>query len=342
MRRKGSHLTLSPIRSRQLFSLLLEGGPDFRRRFVTFVTKATLSASWGRLLVGSFYLNVGHTGLEDDSLAEWVKRHRLRAVYLVHDLIPITHPLYCRPKEDAKHRQRMRTVLLSAAGVIGNSQAKLDDLSTFAAEEGLTMPPSVVAWLSGKAMARPLSGAIDCRPYFLVLGTIEGRKNHGLLLEVWRRLQASLGDKAPRLVIVGARGWEAEHVLAQLDSLGPLAALVEEKPHCSDAELARLLAGARALLMPSFVEGYGMPVFEALEFGTPVIAADLPVYHEVAGDIPTYLDPEDVQGWAQAIIHFCEDDVERARQIRAMRSFRVPDWAAHFLTVDRWLSTLDR
>ncbi|WP_338503379.1 glycosyltransferase family 1 protein [Sphingomonas kaistensis] len=341
VRFKGRHLALSPCRSRALFALLLEGGPDFRKHFVTFVARAILPGSWGRVPAGAFYLNVGHTGLEDPDLATWVERHRLRAIYLVHDLIPLTHPQYCRPDEDEKHGRRMRTILASAAGVIGNSQATLDDLAAFAAGEGMAMPPTVVAWLSGQAIARPSSSAVAGRPYFLVLGTIEGRKNHRLLLEVWRGLHASLGDKIPRLVIVGARGWEADDVFAQLDDLGPLAPFIDEKRHCSDAELAELMAGARALLMPSFAEGYGMPVFEALEFGTPVIAADLPVYHEVAGDIPTYLDPDDADAWARVVIRYCEDDPERARQIGAMRSFQVPDWAAHFAVVDRWMATLD-
>lgn len=140
---------------------------------------------------------------------------------------------------------------------------------------------------------------------------------------------------------MGARGWEAEDVFAQLDDLGPLARFIDEKRHCSDAQLARLMAGARALLMPSFAEGYGMPVFEALEFGTPVIAADLPVYHEVAGDIPTYLDPDDADPWARMVIRYCEDDPERARQIGALRSFQVPDWAVHFAVVDRWMATIE-
>lgn len=341
VRFKGRHLALSPRRSHELFALLLEGGPDFRRRFVMFVARAILPGSWGRVPTAAFYLNVGHTGLEDPYLATWVERHRLRAIYLVHDLIPLTHPQYCRPGEDEKHGRRMRTILASAAGVIGNSQATLDDLAAFAAGEGRAMPPTVVAWLSGQAIARPSSSTAAGGPYFLVLGTIEGRKNHRLLLEVWRRLQDRLGDDTPRLVIVGARGWEAEDVFAQLDDPGSLAPFIAEKRHCSDSELAQLMAGARALLMPSFAEGYGMPVFEALEFGTPVIAADLPVYHEVAGDIPTYLDPDDADAWARVVIRYCEDDPERTRQIGAMRGFKVPDWTTHFTVVDRWMATLD-
>jgi glycosyltransferase involved in cell wall biosynthesis len=339
VQRKGWHLTLSLQQSRALFALLLRGGDDFRRRFVSFAARAALSGV-GRPPPGSFYLNVGHTGLDEKSLPDWIARHRLRAVYLVHDLIPLTHPQFCRQGEDLKHERRMRTVLTSAAGVIGNSQATLDDLSAFAARSGLPMPPSVAAWLSGRTLSTPRSKPSPGAPYFLVLGTIEGRKNHRLLLEVWDRLVAAYRQQAPRLIIVGARGWQADEVFRRLDDLGPLAALIDERRACPDEQLAGLMAGARALLMPSFAEGYGMPVFEALEFGTPVIAADLPVYREVAGDIPTYLDPADVPAWEAAIMRYVAESPERSEQLQRMQGFHVPDWPSHFAAVERWLPKL--
>jgi glycosyltransferase involved in cell wall biosynthesis len=180
-------------------------------------------------------------------------------------------------------------------------------------------------------------GAWRGTPYFLVLGTIEGRKNHGLLLGVWRRLVERLGEAAPKLVIVGTRGWEAEEVTRQLDALGPLQAHVEELSRCSDEQLSGLMAGARALLMPSFTEGYGLPVFEALELGCPVIAADLPVYHEVAGSIPDYLSPENEDAWVAVIIDYLRDEPRRAAQLTRMSGFKVPDWSAHFAAVEQWL-----
>jgi glycosyltransferase involved in cell wall biosynthesis len=340
IQRKGWFLTLPPRQSRMLYALLLEGGPDFRRRLLSFFAKAALGAPKLRTPRGAFYLNVGHTGLDEPSLSSWIECHRLMAVYLIHDLIPLTHPQFCRPGEDLKHERRMRTVLASAAGVIGNSQATLDDVTVQATKLGLPMPPAVVGWLSGHTLNRPERALPSGKPYFLVLGTIEGRKNHRLLLDVWSRLSDRLGDKAPRLVIVGARGWQAEDVFAKLDALGPLSLLIDERQRCSDEELAGLLAGARALLMPSYAEGYGMPVFEALQFGTPVIAADLPVYREVAGHIPDFLGADDVAGWEDLILAYCDDVPQRSTQLHRMKGFQVPEWKSHFEAVDAWLGTL--
>ena len=173
-----------------------------------------------------------------------------------------------------------------------------------------------------------------------MLGTIEARKNHQLLLDVWRKVVERLGQAAPRLVIVGTRGWEAEKVFRQLDQLDSLEGHVEERSRCSDEELSALMAGARALLMPSYAEGYGMPVFEALELGTPVIAADLAVYREVAADIPDYLPPDDVEAWASTVQRYLDDGPERSAQLKRLSGFRVPDWTSHFAKVEEWLATL--
>jgi glycosyltransferase involved in cell wall biosynthesis len=125
-----------------------------------------------------------------------------------------------------------------------------------------------------------------------------------------------------------------------LDRAVDLKEHVLELPDCNDVELAGLIAGARALLMSSFAEGFGMPVAEALQLGTPVIASDLPVFREFAGTIPTYVDPIDGAGWKSAIVNFTGDSLERERQLQEMRGFRVPDWNSHFDQVLKWLTTI--
>ena len=174
-----------------------------------------------------------------------------------------------------------------------------------------------------------------------MLGTIEGRKNHLIILNLWRKLAARLGGDAPHLVIIGQRGWESEQAVDMLERCTPLRSLVTELPECGDAMLCAYLEHARALLFPSFVEGYGMPLIEALDQGTPVIASDLPVFRELVGDIPDYLSPIDGLGWLAAISDYAQpDSAQRAAQIERMRGYRAPDWGAHFGIVDNWLATL--
>jgi glycosyltransferase involved in cell wall biosynthesis len=340
VQRKGVHFVLSRHRSQRLFRLLSAGGAGFRWRQALFWLNTSLALAGSRPPTGAIYLNVGHTGLDEPALPAWIARHRLRAVYLIHDLIPLTHPHFCRAGEDRTHRRRMRNALVSATGLITNSGSTADAVHTIGQRLKLSVPPILVAWLGGNALRRVPAPQPSPQPFFLVLGTIEARKNHRLLLKVWSKLAERLGDKTPRLVIVGARGWEADDVFRQLNALGPLGEHVEERPRCSDQELGALMAGARALLMPSHVEGYGMPVFEALELGTPVIAADLAVYKEVAGDIPEYLPPDDVEAWAATIERYLDEGPERSKQLERLQGFRVPDWTGHFAKVEEWLQTL--
>jgi glycosyltransferase involved in cell wall biosynthesis len=120
-------------------------------------------------------------------------------------------------------------------------------------------------------------------PYFVICSTIEPRKNHLLILQEWRELVQREGAGAPKLVIVGGRGWKFEAVAALLDRSPVLRGHVIEVSGLTTPSLKQLLDGARALLMPSFAEGYGLPVVEALSAGVPVIASDIPVFRKNAG-----------------------------------------------------------
>lgn len=286
------------------------------------------------------YLNVGHTGLDERALPQWIARNRIRAIYLVHDLIPLTHPTYCRPGEALKHERRMLNVLTSAHGTIANSQDTLRELEGFARSKRLASPSSVAAWISGHCGDSTTQPRSLERPYFVYVGTIEARKNHALLLRLWESLVQEMGRKAPILVIVGHRGWEADEAIRKLDELGNLEGHVREINFCSDEELAGWIRGARAVLMPSFAEGFGLPVIESLQLGTPVVASDLAVFREIVGEIPTYLDPQDMAAWEQTIRAFMNDHPERERQLNQIESYCAPRWVDHFAKVEEWLETL--
>lgn len=331
-------LVLDPAHSDELFALLLLGGRGFRRKIAWLLARAMLLHR-PQPVAGRIYLNMGHTGLDAPGLPAWLRRSALRPVFLVHDLIPVTHPEFCRAQEHARHTLRVRHMLECAHGVVANSAVTLADLEAFADAQGLVVPSRrLVSWLGVDVQVLPDSSAVPARPYFLTIGTIEARKNHLLLLHLWERLVDRLGEAPPRLVIVGQRGWEADDVFAMLDRSPKLRSSVIELGRCSDARMFALLDGAQALLMPSFVEGYGIPVIEALERGVPVIASDIPVFREIAGEIPLYLDPVDGPAWERAITDFSGDSAERRRQLALMPGFRPPTWEAHFSRIDRWLA----
>ncbi len=176
-------------------------------------------------------------------------------------------------------------------------------------------------------------------PYFVVLGTIEPRKNHLLLLNLWRRLVEEFGQQVPRLVVIGQRGWECEQVVDMLERCEALKGVVVELNGCDDVALATWLHHAQALLFPSFAEGYGIPLVEAMSLGTPVIASDLPVFHELAGDIPEYLDPLDGEGWRKAVLEYTMlgSSLRNAQLVR-LAGWQAPEWSAHFEKVDAFMT----
>jgi glycosyltransferase involved in cell wall biosynthesis len=290
---------------------------------------------------GQWLINAGHSGLDGADYAERVRRQGLRPLFFLHDLIPITHPEYCRAGEADKHRRRLATMAGCGRGIVANSRATLDALAAWADANGLALPPCAVAPLAPARLPPPRAEAPLPAAYFVVLGTIEPRKNHLLLLHLWRELVAAVGEAAPRLVVIGQRGWECEQVADLLERCAALRGVVLEMPHCDDLELATWLHHARALLFPSFAEGYGMPLVEALSQGVPVIASELAAFREIAGDIPAYCDPLDGPGWRRLILEFAApDSAVRRAQLARLAGYRAPTWAAHFAVVDVLLERL--
>jgi glycosyltransferase involved in cell wall biosynthesis len=324
--------------SARAFAALLNGA---EREPVLGAWLLSRGAAWDALFdqgEGAVLLNLGHYGLEREDYAASLRRRGVRPVVFVHDLIPITHPQYCRPGERERHVVRTRTALSVARGILVNSRDTLEQLRSFASKEGLVCPPALVAPLASplKTLA-PGPRPID-EPYFVMLATIEPRKNHRLLLEVWRKIARQHGNHAPRLLVIGQRGWECQAVLRELGDAGDL---VIHRTACSDAELATALRHARALLMPSFVEGYGIPVVEALSLGVPAIASDLAVFREFADGVPEYLDPRDSAGWTDIVMDYAaHDSARRAAQLARLAGYRAPTWAAHFTAVEGFLDSL--
>ena len=320
----------------------LQGPPSPSRiHYANRIVRGIATARRPSVAAGTVLLNPGHSGLDRESYGKLIQTRKLAPVFVVHDLIPMTHPEFGRPGERDKHLARMERVFELGRAVVTNSQATLDALSAFAAQSGKRLPPSTAALLGPGKRANASHGRMKSDPYFVMLGTIEPRKNHWLLLQVWRRLVERLGDRAPRLVLIGQRGWECENVVDMLERCEALRGVVTELSACSDSELSNYLHHARALLFPSFAEGYGMPVLEALAQGVPVIASALPVFREFAGKIPEYIDPLDGQRWLETIMAYTgPHSALRKAQLHRLAGFEPPTWKNHFARVDRLLESL--
>lgn len=337
----GQWIELSEADSVRVFEALLATAENFNALVKRAVAKAFLRSVGRQFADPRFFFNTGHNGLEKPGYAQFLLRSALKPLYFVHDLIPVTHPEYCRPGETGRHEVRMDTMLRTGHGVIANSAATLAEFAAYAQARGIAMPATTVALLAPAPLPAPLAAPAMDVPYFVMLGTIEPRKNHWLILQLWRQLIERLGADAPRLVIIGQRGWLCQNVVDLLERCEVLKGFVFEKPGCSDAELSSWLRHAQALLFPSFAEGYGMPLAEALAAGVPVIASDLPAFREIAGDIPEYVDPLDGRRWAELIVEYAQPQSPMRRsQCQKLAGFALPSWEAHFQQVEALMEQL--
>lgn len=331
--------TLSLPQSEELFAMLDAPQRNPRARLTRALSAPLVSVSAARKgQAGRAYLNVGHTDFDLPVHHNWVRRQGLRAFYLLHDLIPILHPEFSRPPAVARHLGRVRGAAAHGAGIIVTSASVEAELRAFAAAQGVPLPPVVTVHLAGAELPAAPAAAMAAppRPFFLCLGTIEPRKNHRLLLEVWQRLAASMGAATPRLIIAGQAGPMTGDLLGPLASDSCLRAHVEHRPACSDDDLAQLLHNAAALLMPSLAEGFGLPFVEALQAGTKVIASDLPVFRELGQGAAQLLDPYDAAIWEQAISTAASgSDTGRS----GLPGYIAPSWANHFAVVDRFIAS---
>jgi glycosyltransferase involved in cell wall biosynthesis len=295
-----------------------------------------------RRVRNALIINTAQSWLQEAAVWEDLRLAGNRVVSFIHDLIPITHPHYNRSHAKALHEARLRLALRHAAGLIVNSRHTLDVLSDWARGEGASLPPAVVLPLGVRHPDARSGLPRNTGASFVVLGTIEPRKNHLLLLRVWKRLVDAGCSPMPRLVILGKIGWLAEPFMEFLADSSEIAPFVELRHSVTDGEVRKLLGEATALLFPSFAEGYGLPLVEALACGTPVIASELPAFREIAGDIPDYADPDDDERWEMLVRGYMDEKTGLSRAARArLAGYQVPEWKRHFASLELFLESLD-
>ena len=162
-------------------------------------------------------------------------------------------------------------------------------------------------------------------PYALFLGALNQRKNPGVLLDAWARLP----EEAGRLVFAGADGGLFQPLLEHAQAL-KLGGRVQFIGHVDDVYVPALIAGATCLVMPSRMEGFGLPALEALACGTPVVHSGRGGLREAAGMQGIEVDPEDPEAIAAAVLQTIDDMHTRDRMVEGGLAY-----AARF----HWLTT---
>jgi glycosyltransferase involved in cell wall biosynthesis len=150
-------------------------------------------------------------------------------------------------------------------------------------------------------------------PYLLSLGTVEPRKNLPRLLRCFFRMAEQEAFSDLQLMLVGPAGWKTGEIFATIESRPDLRSRVRLTGFVPDADLAALYSGARAFVYPSLYEGFGLPVLEAMQCGTPVVTSDTSSMPEVAGDAAVCVPPGDGDALYHALHRLVSDDAWAAQ-----------------------------
>ena len=235
-----------------------------------------------------------------------------RSAVTVHDLDFLHHPERTSAEIRRDYPALVRAHTARAALVVVNSE----DTAT-AVEGSLNVPrhrivvcrPGIPAWIGAPVERRPPKDG-----YVLFVGTLEPRKNLGTLLDAWIDL-SSRGAPLPRLRIAGGVRPGGEGWVERMRS-APLSSHVDYVGYVAGPDRRALYEGARLLVLPSFHEGFGLPVLEAMSLGVPVVTSDRGALPEVVGDAGLTVDAEDRRALGDAI-HAVLTDGNRAAGMSA-------------------------
>jgi len=268
------------------------------------------------------------------------RQRGVRVVLMVHDLIPLRHPEFCVPLFTLAFQRWLVEMLRCCDAVICNSAATAADLREYAAAAQLPLPPTGhfrlgcdparVSISSGPSVRLEVSAFVsEGAPCFAAVGSIEPRKNYSWLLSVFERLWTQGHDL--RLLIVGRPTADCQALLQRMKQHSELGKRLLTVFDASDAEVAHVYSGCRALIFPSLAEGFGLPLVEARTRGCRVIASDLPVFRELA-DVGVSIFARDSKEALGALVIECARSEMRLATV-PMQSFTWSDSARQCLEV---------
>ncbi|MRW88260.1 glycosyltransferase [Pseudoduganella sp. FT26W] len=267
-----------------------------------------------------------------------LRQHGVRLYFMVYDLLPVRQPGWFVDGLATAFGHWLQAVAELADGLICNAQATADDLLAWLEDHPpqRTLPLQVGCAALGADLAatQPTSGVTEAetalltqlaqRPTLLMVGTLEPRKMQGQALDALELLWQQ--ETQLNLVIVGKPGWRMEALAQRLRRHPEQGRRLFWLERASDELLLQLYRASSALLAASRGEGYGLPLIEAAQHGLPVIARDLAVFREVAGQHAWYFSASDGAQLAAALADWMA--LHSAGQAPASAAMPRLDWAA--------------
>ncbi len=274
--------------------------------------------------------SVWNSRLKRSWLFPLLKQKGVKIVTQLYDLIPITHPQFSHENTCMNFMVYIGANIEYADLIITSAQATVEALDKLCDRLGRERKKCVVVPLGADFSSKNSEEGIDeeiikiaSGKYILMVGTIEPRKNHSIVIDA---LESGLAELGINVVFAGRIGWnvvELEKRIKEHPLLGKNLFFVE-KPN--DATVDLLYKNALAVAFPTFNEGFGLPMIEAFCRHTPVIASDIGVLREVGGELADYFDPHDKDCFIRAVRTLADDEEKYQRKKAELEKFVPFTW----------------
>jgi glycosyltransferase involved in cell wall biosynthesis len=270
--------------------------------------------------VGDIFLGLDlqlHSLPAQRSFYRMLRQQGVRVKFVVYDLLPNLLPQFFMPEITDMYTPWLG-VVAESDGAVCISETVASELNEWVQANGpVRQRPFQVSWFhlgadiensySYKGLPTEAVTALDqiaSRPSFLMVGTLEPRKGHARVIDAFEQLWQLGVDSI--LIIAGKQGWAVESLIERLRVHPERNIRLFWLEGISDEYLEKVYAASTCLIAASFGEGFGLPLIEAAQHKMPIIARDIPVFREVAGDYAFYFNSEKAEGLAQTIQEWLE------------------------------------
>ncbi len=270
---------------------------------------------------------------------------KVKRVTVIHDLTAILFPQYHLYHSSLLQKIFLKSILSKANHIITNSKYTSQDI--------LKVYPNTKGKIShiylGKdEIFKPQINVQEVhekygisKKYFLFVGTIEPRKNLVTLLNAFAILKDDINGNGISLVIIGQKGWKYAEVFESIENHKYKDDIILPG-YINREDLPAIYTGATACVQPSFYEGFGMTVVEALSCGTPCIVSDVSSLPEIGGEAVLLFDPENPdQLFSQMKLILNEPKLLDDLKQKGLQRSSIFDWNKHVIEFDKLMKILD-
>lgn len=274
--------------------------------------------------------SVWNSRLKRSWLFPLLKQKGVKIVTQVYDIIPITHPQFAHENTCMNFMVYIGANIEYADLLIVSAQATVDALDKLCDDLGRPRKKCIVVPLGADFSVKAGEGEISDEvrdaalgKYILMVGTIEPRKNHSLVIDA---LENGLDEMGIRVIFAGRYGWNVDALRKRIETHPMLGKSLFFLERPDDAAIDYLYKNALAVAFPTFNEGFGLPMIEAFSRNTPVLASDIGVLREVGGSYADYFDPTDSGSFIEAVKKLASDEKMYAAKKERLKEYVPLTW----------------